>query len=86
MIQIKIDITEMKTGRIALELLVGKHKTKPATKGETQVACQLKSILTLIVTDLADMIPGSSIAVGEEDVETLKAMENLGIKKEEDDV
>ena len=85
MIQIKINITEMNTGRIALELLADKHKTKSTTKGETQVACQLKAILTLIVTDLAAMTSGSSIAVGEENVETLKGLENLGIKKEEED-
>ncbi len=86
MIQIKIDITEMKTGRIALELLVGKKKAEPATKGETQVACHLKTIMAMIVAELADMIPGSSIAVGEEDVETLRGLENLEFEKEKDDV
>lgn len=84
MIELKIDITEMKTGRIALEVLVGKCKTKPATKGETQIACHLKTVLQMIVAELADMIPGSSLAVGGEDVETLKGIENLGIKKEKD--
>ena len=84
MVQIKIDITEMKTGRIALEVLLSKKKSEPATKGEEQIACHLKAILTMIMAEMADMIPGSSVAVGEEDVETLKAMENLGIKKEED--
>ncbi len=85
MIQLRIDITEMKTGRIALEVLCGKHKTKTETKGEVKIARHLKTVLQMLVAELADMIPGSSVAVGEEDVETLKAMENLGIKKEEDD-
>lgn len=85
MIQIKVDIEEMKSGRVAVELLVGKSEKRPMTKAESQVAGHLKSILAIIVADLASMIPGSSLAVGEEDVETLKGMENLGVEKEKDD-
>lgn len=75
----------MKSGRVAVELLVGKSEKRPMTKAEGQIAGHLKSILAIIVADLANKIPGSSLAVGEEDVETLKGMEDLGVEKEKDD-
>ncbi len=75
----------MKSGRVAVELQTGLSKKRPMTKAESQIACHLKSVLAIIVADLARMIPGSSLAVGEEDVETLKGMENLGVEKEKDD-
>jgi hypothetical protein len=49
------------------------------TKAESQVAAQLRDILAMIIADLACMIPGSSMAAGEEDIETLKGMENLDL-------
>ncbi len=79
MIQIKIDVEEMKSGRVAVELLVGKSQKRPETKMEIQVAGHLKAILAIIISELANKIPGSSMAVGEEDVETLKGMENLDL-------
>lgn len=79
MVQIKIDVEQMKTGRVAVELKIGTSKARPMTKAESQVAAHLKSILAMIVTDLAGMIPDSSMAVGKEDIETLKGMENLDL-------
>ncbi len=79
MIQLKIDVEEMKSGRVAVELKIGLSKEKPMTKGESQIACKLKDILALIITDLAIMLPNSSMAVGRDDVETLKGMENLDL-------
>jgi hypothetical protein len=78
-IQIKIDVEEMKSGRVAVELQVGNSKARPMTKAESQVAAQLRDILAMIIADLACMIPGSSMAAGEEDIETLKGMENLDL-------
>jgi len=83
MIQIKIDVEEMKSGRVAVELQSGLSKKRPMTKAENRIACHLKAALAMIITDLAGMIPGSSMAVGEEDVETLKGMEDLGVEKRE---
>jgi hypothetical protein len=85
MIQIKVDIEEMKSGRVAVELLVGKKSTQPPTEGETRIACRLKMMMAVVISEIASKIPGSSLAVGEEDVETLKGMENLDLKKETDD-
>ena len=85
MIQIKIDVEQMKSGRIAIGLLIGTKPTQPPTAGETRIACQLKMMMAVIISEIAGNIPGSSMAVGEEDVETLKGMENLDIKKETDD-
>lgn len=82
MIHLKIDVEQMKSGRVSVELTTGVCKSRPMTKGESQVACQLKSILALIITDLATMLPGSSMAAGRDDVETLKGMENLDIDGE----
>lgn len=56
MIQIKIDVEQMKSGRIAVELQTGLCKKRPMTKGEAQIAGQLNSILALIVADLASMM------------------------------
>jgi hypothetical protein len=80
-----VDIEAMKSGRIAIELSTGISKDKPLTKGESQVACHLKTLIAVMVADLAGKIPGSSLAVGEEDVETMRGMENLDLKKEKDD-
>jgi hypothetical protein len=85
LIQIKIDVQQMRSGRIAVELQTGLCKTRPMTKGEAQIACQLKSILALIIADLANMLPGSSMAVGQEDVETLKGLEDLDLDKGENE-
>lgn len=83
MVQIKLDIEQMKSGRVAIELLVGNCKKNPMTKAESQVACQLKALIAMIISDVASMIPGSSIAVGVDDVETLKGLENLDFEKGE---
>jgi hypothetical protein len=75
----------MKSGTIAVELLVGNSKKRPMTTAESQVAVRLETVIAMIITDFASMIPGSSFAVGEDDIETLKGIENLNFKKGENE-
>ncbi len=83
MIQIKIDVEQMKSGRVAVELQTGLSKKRPATDSEKNVAGQLKGMIAVIVSEIASMCPGSSVAMGADDVETLKGLENLDFEKGE---
>jgi hypothetical protein len=85
LIQIKVDVEQMKSGRVAIELLVGKSAKRPATKMEMKVASNLKMMMAILISDVASNTPGSTLAVGAEDVETLKGMENLDLEKGETD-
>jgi hypothetical protein len=75
----------MKSGTIAVELLVGNSKKRPMTTAESQVAVRLETVIAMIIADFASMIPGSSLAVGADDIETLKGLENLNFKKGENE-
>lgn len=81
LIQIKIDVEQMKSGRVAVELQTGLSKKRPPTESEENVASKLKGMIAVIVAEIASMCPGSSFAVGAEDVETLRGMENLEFEK-----
>ena len=85
MAQLKIDIEKMKSGRIAVELSTGLCKERPMIEAEAQIAYKIKGILAIVITDIANMTPGSSLAVGEADVETLKGLESLDFKKGENE-
>lgn len=80
MVQIKIDVEQMKSGRVVIELKVHESEARPITKAESDVAFNLKAIMAMVIAELAHMIPGSSIASGE-DVELLKSLENAGFEK-----
>jgi hypothetical protein len=77
MIQIKIDVEQMKSGRISIEMQTGISKKRPPTGNEEEVACKLKETIAIIVSELARLCPGSSLAIGADDVETLKSLCDL---------
>jgi hypothetical protein len=86
MIQIRIEITEQeKGGRVSIESKVAVCKQTVLTKGEAKVAGKMKALIEILMKDLAGELPEASLAMSPEDVETLKGIEQMNSKKENDD-
>jgi hypothetical protein len=77
MIRINIDIQEHKNGKVSIESQVGTHKEAGVTALETEVASKIKEVLTVLMTSICSLMPDSQIATNEEDVETLRGLEDL---------
>lgn len=83
MIQFRIEVVEMKGGRIAVEAKIAVCKNT-ATDLERKVTEKLSVIVTEIMERLAKDLPESAIAKTIEDVETMKGLEDLDLNKEDD--
>jgi hypothetical protein len=82
-IQFRIEVVEMKGGRIAVEAKIAVCKNT-ATDLERKVTEKLSVIVTEIMERLAKDLPESAIAKTIEDVETMKGLEDLDLNKEDD--
>lgn len=79
MIEIIVQVKQLKSGRISISPSAKVSEGK-ATRGECQIAGQLKSVFEMFINDVAKMMPGSSTAHGHEDIETLLSMEDMDLE------
>lgn len=84
MIQIRVEINELKSGKISIESKMALCKKTELTKSEIDVANKIKKMFVRIMKDIFAMLPDSQLATNAEDVETLKGMEDLYFFDQED--
>lgn len=79
MIQIRLDIKEEKSGRVSVAARVGVCKKTETTKSETEIAGKVSDMVKELMVKLATVLPDAKLATSEEDVETLKSLEDIDL-------
>ncbi len=78
MIRIRIDVLE-KDGKASVSTNIGTCKELEATELEKQITSDLRELIVIMMTELANTIPGSKLATSQEDVETMRSIEDLNL-------
>ncbi len=79
MIQIQIEIKQGKSSRVSIAARVGVCKKTATTKSEKEIAGKVSELVRELMAKLATTLPDAKLATSEEDVETLKSLEDIDL-------